>query len=89
MQLKETWHNCKAIRNIYKNRYITDKINNAYHQREMWCKIKQLVLRKPKNVIKTVIHEHIEYKDDMQIIIILLRKLNLPLMMCNMKIKYL
>ena len=66
----EAWNNFKAIRNINKvrieqekNRHITNKIN-AYNQREMWCKIKELVLRKPKNVIKTVIHENIEYKED-------------------------
>ena len=98
----EAWNNYKTIRNIYKvnierekNRYITNKINNAFNQREMWCKIKELVLRKPKNVIKTMIHENIEYKEDTQIAIILsilqivLRKLDLPFMMCNMKIKYL
>ena len=36
----------------------------------MWCKIKELVLRKPKNVIKTVIHENIEYKEDTQMVTI-------------------
>ena len=30
----------------------------------MWCKIEELVLRKQKNVIKTVIRENIEYKED-------------------------
>ena len=39
----EAWNNYKTIRNIHKvkieqkNRYITNKINNAYNQMEFWC----------------------------------------------------
>ena len=50
----------------------------------MWCKIKELVLRKPKNVV----HENIEYKENTQRIlnnwgiigIILLKYVNRSLM---------
>lgn len=55
----EAWNNYKIIRNTYKvklenekNKYINDKINNARDQKEMWRKIKELVLRKPRKLIK-------------------------------------
>lgn len=70
----EAWNSYKIIRNKYKvkiekekSNYINNKINNANNQKEMWNKIKELVLRKPKTVIKTVKYNQIEYKDSFQI----------------------
>lgn len=70
----EAWANYKSIRNLYKveienekNKYINDQINNAGDQKQMWKKIKELVLKKNKNEIKSVIFNHVEYKNNNQI----------------------
>ena len=61
------WNSYKFIRKMHKvkignekNKFITDKITNTRNQKEMWYKIKELVLRTPKNVIKSVIFNNIE-----------------------------
>lgn len=68
------WNRYKLIRNTYKNKtesekekYVNSKINNAKDQKQMWKQIKELVLKRNKNVIKTVIFNEIEYKDNFQI----------------------
>lgn len=70
----EAWANYKALRNFYKvkvenekNKYINNKINNAKDQKEMWRKIKSLILKKAHNPIETVIFDQIEYKENYQI----------------------
>lgn len=68
------WNDYKIIRNNYKvkienekNKYINNQINNAKDQKDMWREIKDLVLKKNKNVIQSVIFNNIEYKDNYNI----------------------
>ena len=61
------WNSYKFIRNIYKvkisseSMFISNEITNTSNQREMWNKIKELVLKTPKNLIKSVVFNNIEY----------------------------
>ena len=64
----EAWKNYKIIRNKYKvtiqnekNKFIDNKICNTNSQKDMWSKIKELVLR------KLVIFNNIESSDNIQI----------------------
>ncbi|XP_075167997.1 uncharacterized protein LOC142240182 [Haematobia irritans] len=66
-----SWNMYKRTRNMYKakiintrNRYINSKINGAKNQKQMWRKIKDLVLRNEKSAIDNVIFNQIEYKDN-------------------------
>ena len=60
------WNSYKFIRNE-KNKFISDKIANTRNQKEMCYKIKELVLRTPKNMIKSVIFNNIEYNINSEI----------------------
>ena len=67
----DAWSSYKSVRNLHKvklvnskNQYINNKINTAIDQKETWNRIKNLVLGKPRNVIKTVIFEGITYTEN-------------------------
>lgn len=73
-QTEEAWSEYRELRNKYtvetkndKFKYINNRINNAKDQKQMWNEIKSLVIKKPKNVIKSVIFNQVEYKDNLQI----------------------
>ena len=62
------WNSYNFIRNIYKvkignekNKFISNKTTNTSNQKEMWYKIKEVVRKTPKNAIKSVIFNNIEY----------------------------
>lgn len=50
-----------------KNKYVNNKINNAKDQKQMWKEIKNFVLKKEETIIKTVIFNDRECKDNYQI----------------------
>lgn len=70
----EAWAIYKAMRNLYKvkienakNNYINNKINSATDQKEMWKQIKNLIFRKNRSAIETVIFDQVECKDNFDI----------------------
>lgn len=70
----EAWKNYTEIRNKYKVaienakfNYTNDQINNTKDQKQMWTTIKNLVMKKEQNVIKSVIFSDGEHKDNKQV----------------------
>lgn len=70
----EAWDNYRITRNTYKvklvnenSKYVNNKINNAPNQKQMWIEIKNLVLKKSNEAIKSVIFNQVEIKDNKQI----------------------
>ncbi|XP_037822581.1 serine protease/ABC transporter B family protein tagA-like [Lucilia sericata] len=70
----EAWSIYISSRNLYKTKvqsekkkYINNKITNAKDQKQMSNQLKNLVLRKNQTVIKSVIFNQIEYKENKQI----------------------
>ena len=51
-----------------KNNYINNKINNATDKKEMWELIKNLIFRKSRSAIETVIFDQVECKDNFDIV---------------------
>lgn len=71
----EAWAIYKAMGNLYKvniknakNNYINNKINNATDKKEMWELIKNLIFRKSRSAIETVIFDQVECKDNFDIV---------------------
>ena len=71
----DAWCSYRAARNLYKvklvnseNKCRNSKINTAKDQKEMWNRIKNLVLGKPLTLIKkNVMFDVIEYTGDVEI----------------------
>lgn len=69
------WDNYKILRNVYKNKieiakskYITNKIDYAHDQKDMWQLIKKYVLKNPINEIKLVNFSNEKIENDNMVI---------------------